>query len=116
MAFEMKRLADIGTLSASAASIFANPADKTSLVKAITLFNSHSSAVTVKLYRVPDSGGSLGTAAAGNQFFERELAVNETFLYEAAGQGMVLEDTNDSIQGEAGTASVVTVSIDGAQE
>lgn len=116
MAITRGRLADIQTLPSTVGSLYANPASTKTFVKGITLFNSNTTAETVKLYRVPDSSGSLGTPGVTNQFLEISLASLETFVFEFPGDGAVLEDTNDSIQGVTTTASKVTVQIHGVKE
>jgi hypothetical protein len=110
------RLINPTTLPSTVGSIYANPSATKSFVKGITLFNSNTTAETVKLYNVPDSTGSLGTAALANQFLEISLAALETFIFEFPGDGAVLEDTNDSIQGVTTTASKVTVQIHGVKD
>jgi len=116
MAFEYSRLVDVTTIAASAASIYANPASTTSYVRLINIHNSNTTAETVILYQVPDSGGSLGTAGDTNIIFEEELAADATRIIEYAVPGLMLVDENDSIQGETTTASKVTITITGATE
>ena len=113
MAIIRGRLADIQTLPATVGSIYANPASTKTFISGFTLFNSHTAAETVKLHNVPDSGGSLGTAAATNQFLEVVLASKETLIFEAPSDGIVMEDTNDSIQAVTTGANRVTVIIHG---
>lgn len=110
------KLADIQTLPSTVGSIYANPASTETFIKGFTLFNSNTTSETVKLYVVPDSGGSLGTAALTNQFLEISLSSKETFVFDTPGDGIVLSDTNDSIQGVTTTASKVTVIIHGLTE
>lgn len=116
MAITRGRLADIQTIPSTAGSLYANPTSTKSFVKGITLFNSNTTAEIVKLYQVPDSTGSLGTAAVTNQFLEVSLASLETFVFEFPGDGAVLEDTNDAIFGVTTTASKVTVQIHGVKD
>jgi hypothetical protein len=116
MAITRGRLVDIQTIPSTVGSLYANPSSTKTFVKGLTLFNSNTTTETVKLYRVPDSTGSLGTAAVTNQFLEIALASKETFIFEFPGDGAVLEDQNDSIQGVTTTASVVTVQIHGVKE
>jgi hypothetical protein len=116
MAIIRGRLANIQTLPATVGSIYANPASTKTFISGFTLFNSHSAAETVKLHNVPDSGGSLGTAAASNQFLDVVIAAQETLIYEAPSDGIVLEDTNDSIQGVTTGANRVTVIIHGVKD
>jgi hypothetical protein len=116
MAITRGRLAEIQTIPSTVGSLYANPSATKSFIKGLTLFNSNTTAETVKLYRVPDSTGSLGTAAVTNQFLEISIAPLETFVLEFPGDGTVLEDTNDSIQGVTTTASKVTVQIHGVKD
>ena len=94
--------------------MYANPAATTTFVTSILLHNTHSSALTVTLYRVPDVATAVGTAAAGNQFFVRSMPAYETFVIND--MTMILGDTNDTIQATCGTASKVTMFIDGVQK
>jgi hypothetical protein len=116
MAITRGRLVDIQTIPSTVGALYTNASSTKSFIKGLTLFNSNTTAETVKLYRVPDSTGSLGTAAVTNQFLEISLAALETFIFEFPGDGAVLEDTNDSIQGVTTTASKVTVQIHGVKD
>jgi hypothetical protein len=116
MAITRGRLADIQYVASSAGSIYANPASTKTFIAGFTLFNGNTTTETVKLYNVPDSGGSLGTASTANQFLEIVLAAYETFIFEAPSDGIVLTDTNDSIQAVTTTASKVTVMIHGTKD
>lgn len=110
------KLANIQTLPSTVESIYTNPASTETFVSGFTLFNSNTSAETVKLYAVPNSGGSIGTAADTNQFLDISLAAKETFIFQVPGDGIVLDGTNDTIQGFTTTASKVTVILHGAKE
>ena len=110
------KLADIQTLPSTVGSIYANPASTKTFIAGFTLFNSNTTAETVKLYCVPDSAGSLGTAGVTNQFLEISLASLETFVFEAPSDGIVLSDTNDSIQAVTTTASKVTIQVHGTKD
>lgn len=116
MAISRGKLAEIQTIPSTAGSIYANPASTKTFIFGFTLFNSNTTAETVKLYMVPDSGGSLGTAAATNQFLEVSLASLETFVFEAPSDGIALADTNDAIFAVTTTASKVTVQIHGVKD
>jgi len=109
------RLAEAAQLPNSAGTLYANESGTKTWVKEIILFNANTTAEVVRLYNVPDSAGSAGTAAAANQFFERTLATLETVIISFA-VGLVLEDHNDTIQGYTTTASKVTYMIMGATE
>lgn len=110
------RLADIQAIPATTGSLYANPVSTKSFVKGVTLFNSNTSTETVKLYLVPDSTGAVGTAALVNQFFETAIGSLETLFFEFPGDGAVLQDVNDSIQGVTNTASRVTIILHGLLE
>jgi hypothetical protein len=110
------KLADIQTIPSTVGSVYSNPSSTKTFVFGVTLFNSNTTAETVKLYMVPDSGGSLGTAAVTNQFLEVSLASLETFVFEVPDDGIVLSDTNDSIQAVTTTASKVTIQIHGVKD
>jgi hypothetical protein len=116
MAITRGRLADITTIASTVGSIYANPASTKTFISGFTLFNSNNTSETVKLYNVPDSTGSLGTAAVTNQFLEITLVTLETFIYEVPPDGIVLSDTNDAIFAVANTASKVTVMIHGTKD
>jgi len=118
MSASYKRLADTQQLGTSAATIVANPSGYTTFVKLITLhcLSSASANETVKIYRVPDSAGSVGTAGTANQIAEIELEPGETQTIFFDPPGLVLEDTNDTIQMSTTTAATVNVSVDGGRE
>jgi hypothetical protein len=116
MAITRGRLANIQTLASTTGSIYSNPASTTTFVKGVELYNSNSTAEAVELYNVPDSGGSLGTAAATNRKLRISLAADETYIHEWPGDGLVLADTNDSLQAKSTTGSVVTVDLFGVKD
>jgi hypothetical protein len=110
------RLADIQTIPSTAGSIYTNSSATETFVKGITLFNSNVTAETVKIYQVPAAGGTVGIASVTNQFLEISLASLETFVFELPGDGAVLENENDSIQGVTTTDSKVTIQIHGVKD
>ena len=110
------RLADIQTLPATVASVYSNPSSVKSYIGGITLHNTNTVAEIVDLHNVPDSGGSLGAASAANRFIRVSMAPNDTISYSFPGDGLVLVDTNDSIQGKSTTAGVVTIQLSGPTE
>lgn len=116
MAITRGRLADIQTVPSSAGSLYSNAASTKTFIKGVTLFNSNTTAETVKLYNVPDSSGSVGTAGVTNQVLEVSLASLETFVFEWPDDGLTLQDTNDSLQGVTTTASKVTIMIHGVKD
>ena len=116
MSFEYKRLTEITTLDDTVGVIFSNPAGKQSYVRMISLHNANSQNEIVKLYNVPDTAGSVGSAADTNKIFERVFAANESLIIEYPVPGMILADENDTIQGGTDTVSKVTIEITGGQE
>lgn len=111
MALQRAKLADIAYIGTTAASIYSNPSSTKSFVKGLILFNGNTTTETVKIYVVPDSGGSVGTAGASNQVAEISLATKETLFFplDIDSYPLTLTDTNDSIQASTTTASKVTV-------
>lgn len=110
MARQYTRLTNIQYVANSAGAIYTNPASTKTYIKSFLLFNNNSTSETVKLYNVPDSGGSVGTASAANQFFEVALASKETLMLDLP-YPITIIDTNDTIQASTTSASQVTVQI-----
>lgn len=119
MPYDYARLREITYLASSAAAIVTNGAGAKTYVKKIILHNTNTTTETVKIYTVPDSGGAVGTAGAGNIWFNQALSPNETVIIAIAGAGdpgILLTDTNDTIQAFSTTASKVTVQVYGGSE
>lgn len=104
------RLADPQFLPSAVASVYANPAATTSYIKSILIFNSGSTAQTVRLHNVPDNATAIGAAAPVNQFLDVDLVAKETFMLDLP-YPMTLIDQNDSIQGSASSADTVTIQL-----
>ena len=116
MALQRGKLADPSQLGSSAAAVITNAASQKCYIRGITLFNTSSSTPqTVKLYMVPDSSGSVGTAADANQFFEQVLPAKDSFFLKFP-YPVVLTDTNDTLQGSASNASTVTIIVHGDRD
>lgn len=115
MARQYTRLADIQYVASSAGAIYTNSASTKTYIKSIVLFNGNTTAETVKLYNVPDSTGSVGTAGVSNQFAEIILTTLETLMFDLP-YPITLLDTNDTIQAVTTTASKVTVQILGDKD
>lgn len=115
MSLQRTKLADIQYVPNSAGTLYANPASTKTYIRGLVLFNGNTSAETVKLYNVPDSSGSAGTAGAGNQFTEYSLLQKETLILEFK-YPIVLTDENDTLQGVTTTASKVTVQVLGDKD
>lgn len=115
MARQFTRLVDIQYVASSAGAIYTNAASTKTYIKSLVLFNGNTSSETVKLYNVPNSGASAGTAGAGNQFAEIVLAATETLMFDLP-YPITLIDENDTIQASTTTASKVTVQILGDKD
>jgi|TARA_B100001093_G_scaffold225867_1_gene216433 hypothetical protein len=116
MAFTYAQLTPITTIASSAGAVYTNPSSKTSYIRGIIIHNTNTSAEAVVLYNVPDNSGSVGTAAAANQFYKTSVAADTTVIIEFPVPGLVLSDVNDTIQATTTTASKVTIQISGATE
>ena len=99
---------DAAYIASSAGAIYTNEATETSFIKSVVIHNTNTTAETVKLYVVPDSGGSLGTAGVSNLMHNISVAADATVHIEFPGPGIVLKGTKDSIQAVTTTASKVT--------
>jgi len=116
MAFTYSRLTEITTIPASASQVYTNASGETTYIRSVILHNTNTSAEVVVLYNVPDSSGSVGTAATANQFYKASVAADSTVIIEFATPGIVLSDENDTIQASTTTANKVTIQIMGATE
>jgi hypothetical protein len=102
-------IAGIANIASTAGAIRTN--STTTEIKAFIIHNTNTTAETVKLYNVPNSGGSVGTASdTTNIFFEREIATKETFIFDLP-YSLTLSAVNDTIQAVTDTANKVTVQI-----
>lgn len=117
MAFSYDRLTEITTVAASsAAAVYTNAASTTAYIRLITMHNTNSSAETVLIYNVPDSSGSVGTAAAANRIYKQTISADDTVTWAFDVPGMVLKSTNDTIQAVTSTAAKVTIQVFGGKE
>lgn len=119
MAYDWARLCEITTLAATATTYYTHDTGTglvKSYVKLIILHNTSGSDVLVNLWIVPDNGGAVGTAADANQIYEQLVPANRTVDINFEQPGILMIDDNETVQGMAGTASVVTIQIMGAQE
>ncbi len=116
MAFEYTKLVGITTLPSTTGAIFTNAASKVAYVRLIMLHNANSTEETVELWTVPNSGGSVGTAADTNKIFKEVLSAGETRFVEYPTPGLIFSGENDTIQGKATTASKVTITVTGGLE
>jgi len=98
----------IGYIPSSAGAIYTNSG--TTEIKAFVIHNGNTTDETVKLYRVPNSGGSVGSAGASNIFFERVIEAQETYIFDFP-YPATLAANNDTIQAVTTTGSKVTVQV-----
>ena len=105
-----------GQLAGSAAALVTVAAGYDYCITNIMLHNTHSSALTVYLYHVPDSAGSPGTAGATNIFYQQSIAAYDTVLWGREDLGIWMIDTGDTLQGYCGTASKVNYFIYGLKQ
>jgi hypothetical protein len=76
---------------------------KTAYIRSIVICNTFSGSIssttaqTVQIYMVPNSGGAVGTATAGNRIGRVSLTADDTFFYDLQ-YPIVLQNTGDSIQ------------------
>ena len=99
----------IANIASTAGAIRTN--STTTEIKAFLIHNTNTTAETVKLYNVPNSGGSVGTASyTTNIFFNRSIAANETYLFDVPFPITLLAN-NDTIQASTTTANKVTIQV-----
>jgi hypothetical protein len=110
VARQYTRLADIQYVPATVGAIYTNPASTKTYITGFVIFNGNSTAELVKLYNVPNSGASAGTAGAANQFYEKSVASKATEIINLP-YPITLLDLNDTIQADTDTASFVTIQL-----
>lgn len=108
MARQNTRLANIQYVPSTVGAVLTNPASTKTFVAGLSLFNTGTSTETVDLYVVPDSGGSVGTAANANFHGRFTVGAKASFDREFVFP-LPLIDTNDTIQMVTTTGSTVTV-------
>jgi hypothetical protein len=86
------------------ASVYSVGSAKTAYIRSIVIYNSSSTGAasstisqTVQIYAVPNSGGSVGVATAGNKIGRVSLTPDDTFFYDLQ-YPITLQSTGDSIQ------------------
>ncbi len=105
-AMAIKALAD-GQLAASKATLYPTPASTQTIVRSITLVNTHSSVVKVNIYIQRDGTNSRRILPKDMELQPRFLAELDTvYTLEAA----------DLIEGDADVANVVDFTINGVEE
>lgn len=104
-----------GQISNTAAAIYSCPSGKTASIKTIVLFNSNTTAEVIKIYAVPNNGGSVGTATDANQILSISLSSGNTFEF-TPGYPLELNAQNDTIQANSTTASKVNYVLGGLEQ
>ena len=100
--------AAIEQLGATAAAIITNGNGETAHIANVVLCNTDSAARTFKLYHVPNNGGAVGTAEDEDLLFDDySIDANDTLIINDL--HIILDDTNDTLQGLASVAAKVTV-------
>lgn len=110
MVWETNELKATAYLTDSAAAVVTVSGTQKTKIASVTLHNTHTSDVIVKLYRVKNDAGSLGTASAANKVFEQSIKAGDTIIINP---GWVLPLENDALFAEAAITSKVTICIDG---
>ena len=77
--------------------IYTNPASTKTYIKGFVLHNAGLSSAFCRLYDVPNSGGSVGSASSNNQFFSQYINSGETTFLEYP-YPITRTGTNDSIR------------------
>ncbi len=116
MPFIYARLIEITTLPSTVGIMFTQPSGQKSYIRNIILHNTNTTTETVKLYKVPNNGNAVGTAADINNFYQDNLLANQTQIIDFSIPGLMLIDLNETIQGVTTTASKVTIEINGATD
>ena len=116
MAYAHARLTEITTIANSAGALYTKAAGTSVYVRLIVLHNGNTAPEAVKLYVVPDSGGSAGTAATTNEIYAETIEAGGTRVLEFPAQGIILKDNGETIQGVTTTASKVTFQAFGGSE
>lgn len=103
-------ITDTGTVASSAGALVTVASSIAEEFLTASFTNNNTTTETLKLYLVPNSTGSLGTAAATNCILTKALAADETYIHNI-GAPIMLSATNDSIQAVTTTASKVVYAL-----
>jgi len=102
--------------------MYTNPSSTTSFIRQIWIHAptgglTDFSKATVQMYKVLDTGGSVGTARnPTNQFFERSFVTNETYILDCGIPGIILGDANDTLQMVHTSKTTFTYQVYGGYE
>ena len=109
-----KQLGKVAYITATtvggAQTLVTNATTLDTIVTAVTMHNTNTSAITVTICRVPASGGAVDTADINDEVWQQSIAASDTEIYDVP---MALTDTNDTIQVYASEASKVNCWADG---
>ena len=95
MALAKTELSTIQSITGiSTVSIYTNPANTKTYIKAFVLHNAGVSTAFCRLYQVP---GRVGTASSSNQFFSQYINAGETLFLEYP-YPLTISGVNDSIR------------------
>ena len=117
----IRRLRDPRVLSAVAARAevtHAGGPDFQTRVQQIILHNTAAVAIVVDVWLVPAAAGAVGVAADANKVARQSIPADDTYVIDESvigSHGLILEDTNDTVQMLAGAAGV-TVTCNGERE
>lgn len=118
MAFDYARLAEIDTIGDTVGAIVTNAVGKKTYIRHIIIHNTNSTTETINLHTVPDNAEAVGTAADINRWVSESILAGTTWEWNcgAGSPGIILEDTNDTLQASTDTASKVTIQVYGGIE
>jgi len=99
MALDKLGLGDVTQVAAaSTSSVYTVASSKTAFIRSIIIHNlDGSSSTNTHVHVVPNSGGSVGTAAVANRILNISLEATDTYFAEFAFP-ITLSDNNDTIQ------------------
>jgi hypothetical protein len=89
--------------AATTATVYSVGSAKTAYIRSVVICNTFAGTIsstiaqTVQIYAVPNSGGSVGVATAGNRIGRVSLTADDTFFYDLQ-YPITLQNTGDSIQ------------------
>lgn len=120
MAYDHAGLAEavpLDTVANDAVSFVVNPAGKKTYVRFIIFHNVNTTTETVTGYIVKNSGGSEGAdSETTNRFYKEDLTAGSSRIWEFPIPGVILTETNDTIQGACTTQHKVLAWSYGGQE
>lgn len=120
--YNYKELVATTPIPATVGAVFTNPVNKKTNVSLLTIHNASDTDIqTVKLYKVANATGSVGTAAdagtsAVNRIFRKSISPGDTYIWEFPRDGMLFDAENDTLQAVTDDANTVTITIGGGQE